>query len=61
MADRLSEHGPDVVVVTGAGGMGVAIARRLGSGRTLYLAVWATPSTPAAGTTTTRAATRTAA
>ncbi|WP_405392342.1 SDR family oxidoreductase [Streptomyces sp. NBC_01102] len=28
----------DVVVVTGAGGMGAAIARRLGSGRTLILA-----------------------
>ncbi|MGW6770689.1 SDR family oxidoreductase [Streptomyces sp. NPDC055037] len=28
----------DVVVVTGAGGMGVAIARRLGSGRTVILA-----------------------
>ncbi|MFE2636296.1 SDR family oxidoreductase [Streptomyces scopuliridis] len=37
------EHGEhvesgDVVVVTGAGGMGVAIARRLGSGRTVILA-----------------------
>jgi NAD(P)-dependent dehydrogenase (short-subunit alcohol dehydrogenase family) len=28
----------DVVVVTGAGGMGTAVARRLGSGRTLLLA-----------------------
>ncbi|MDX3387975.1 SDR family oxidoreductase [Streptomyces niveiscabiei] len=28
----------DVVVVTGAGGMGSAVARRLGSGRTLFLA-----------------------
>ncbi|WP_210583869.1 SDR family oxidoreductase [Streptomyces sp. GESEQ-35] len=28
----------DVVVVTGAGGMGTAVARRLGSGRTLFLA-----------------------
>ncbi|MGX5208113.1 SDR family NAD(P)-dependent oxidoreductase [Streptomyces violaceus] len=28
----------DVVVVTGAGGMGTAVARRLGSGRTLILA-----------------------
>ncbi|MCF1593490.1 SDR family oxidoreductase [Streptomyces muensis] len=28
----------DVVVVTGAGGMGTAVARRLGSGRTLVLA-----------------------
>ena len=28
----------DVVVVTGAGGMGAAVARRLGSGRTLVLA-----------------------
>ncbi|WP_149823877.1 SDR family oxidoreductase [Streptomyces tailanensis] len=38
MADQLPQHSPDVVVVTGAGGMGVAIARRLGSGRSLYLA-----------------------
>ena len=30
--------GPDVVVVTGAGGMGLAVARRLGSGRTVILA-----------------------
>ncbi|MER5550444.1 SDR family oxidoreductase [Streptomyces sp. NPDC002793] len=29
---------PDVVVVTGAGGMGLAIARRIGSGRTVILA-----------------------
>jgi NAD(P)-dependent dehydrogenase (short-subunit alcohol dehydrogenase family) len=29
---------PDVVVVTGAGGMGAAVARRIGSGRTLILA-----------------------
>ncbi|MGV9376271.1 SDR family oxidoreductase [Nonomuraea sp. NPDC003707] len=29
---------PDVVVVTGAGGMGTAVARRIGSGRTLILA-----------------------
>ncbi|MGC4808819.1 SDR family oxidoreductase [Micromonospora sp. DT233] len=29
---------PDVVVVTGAGGMGLAVARRLGSGRTVVLA-----------------------
>lgn len=29
---------PDVVVVTGAGGMGVAVARRIGSGRTVLLA-----------------------
>ncbi|MGW3415539.1 SDR family oxidoreductase [Streptomyces sp. NPDC000888] len=38
MDDR--PYGPrrDVVVVTGAGGMGAAIARRLGSGRTLILA-----------------------
>lgn len=28
----------DVVVVTGAGGIGTAVARRLGSGRTLFLA-----------------------
>ncbi|UUU29046.1 SDR family oxidoreductase [Streptomyces sp. CA-210063] len=38
MAEQLPEPGRDVVVVTGAGGMGVAIARRLGSGRTLFLA-----------------------
>lgn len=31
----------DVVVVTGAGGMGSAVARRLGSGRTLILADYA--------------------
>ncbi|MBM2623579.1 hypothetical protein JIG36_49640 [Actinoplanes sp. LDG1-06] len=29
---------PDVVVVTGAGGMGTAVARRLGGGRTVLLA-----------------------
>ncbi|WP_306209182.1 SDR family oxidoreductase [Actinoplanes sp. RD1] len=29
---------PDVVVVTGAGGMGLAVARRIGSGRTTILA-----------------------
>jgi NAD(P)-dependent dehydrogenase (short-subunit alcohol dehydrogenase family) len=29
---------PDVVVVTGAGGMGLAVARRIGSGRTVILA-----------------------
>ncbi|WP_433796094.1 SDR family oxidoreductase [Actinoplanes sp. CA-252034] len=29
---------PDVVVVTGVGGMGAAVARRLGSGRTLLIA-----------------------
>jgi NAD(P)-dependent dehydrogenase (short-subunit alcohol dehydrogenase family) len=29
---------PEVVVVTGAGGMGVAVARRIGSGRTVLLA-----------------------
>jgi NAD(P)-dependent dehydrogenase (short-subunit alcohol dehydrogenase family) len=29
---------PDVVVVTGAGGMGMAIARRIGNGRTVVLA-----------------------
>ncbi len=29
---------PDVVVVTGAGGMGLAVARRLGGGRTVLLA-----------------------
>ena len=32
------DDGRDVVVVTGAGGMGSAVARRLGSGRTLVLA-----------------------
>ncbi|BCY11427.1 SDR family oxidoreductase [Actinoplanes sp. L3-i22] len=30
--------GPDVVVITGAGGMGLAVARRLGGGRTILLA-----------------------
>jgi len=29
---------PDVLVITGSGGMGVAVARRLGSGRTVLLA-----------------------
>ncbi|GAA3834626.1 SDR family oxidoreductase [Streptomyces phyllanthi] len=38
MTDRLLDERRDVVVVTGAGGMGTAIARRLGSGRTLFLA-----------------------
>ncbi|WP_329545058.1 SDR family oxidoreductase [Streptomyces sp. NBC_01356] len=38
MDDRAQESRRDVVVVTGAGGMGAAIARRLGSGRTLILA-----------------------
>ncbi|MFD3931026.1 SDR family oxidoreductase [Streptomyces sp. NPDC058614] len=38
MDDRLQESRRDVVVVTGAGGMGAAIARRLGSGRTLIVA-----------------------
>ncbi|MGP4049865.1 SDR family oxidoreductase [Streptomyces sp. 2A115] len=38
MVDRPDEEPRDVVVVTGAGGMGQAIARRLGSGRTLFLA-----------------------
>ncbi|WP_326720183.1 SDR family oxidoreductase [Streptomyces sp. NBC_00243] len=38
MDDRPQESRRDVVVVTGAGGMGAAIARRLGSGRTLVLA-----------------------
>ncbi|MGP4008544.1 SDR family oxidoreductase [Streptomyces sp. 4N124] len=33
----LGEH-RDVVVVTGAGGMGTAVARRLGSGRVVFLA-----------------------
>lgn len=35
---ELSEAPRDVVVVIGAGGMGLAVARRLGSGRTLLLA-----------------------
>ena len=30
--------GNDVIVIVGSGGMGVAIAHRLGSGRTLVLA-----------------------
>jgi NADP-dependent 3-hydroxy acid dehydrogenase YdfG len=30
--------GSEVVVVTGAGGMGVAVVRRIGSGRTVVLA-----------------------
>ncbi|MCX5561416.1 SDR family oxidoreductase [Streptomyces sp. NBC_00038] len=38
MDDRSQESRRDVVVVTGAGGMGAAIARRLGSGRTLIVA-----------------------
>ncbi|WP_405923716.1 SDR family oxidoreductase [Streptomyces sp. NBC_00035] len=38
MDDRPQQSRRDVVVVTGAGGMGAAIARRLGSGRTLILA-----------------------
>ncbi|WP_405906238.1 SDR family oxidoreductase [Streptomyces sp. NBC_00828] len=38
MDDRPQESRRDVVVVTGAGGMGAAIARRLGSGRTLIVA-----------------------
>ncbi|UUU26476.1 SDR family oxidoreductase [Streptomyces sp. DSM 40750] len=38
MAEQQPEPGRDVIVVTGAGGMGVAIARRLGSGRTVFLA-----------------------
>jgi NAD(P)-dependent dehydrogenase (short-subunit alcohol dehydrogenase family) len=33
-----ADHARDVVVVTGAGGMGSAVARRLGSGRTLIVA-----------------------
>lgn len=37
MAEQLPD-GRDVVVVTGAGGMGLAIARRLSSGRALFLA-----------------------
>ncbi|MFD3311153.1 SDR family oxidoreductase [Streptomyces sp. NPDC058694] len=38
MVDRPNEERRDVVVVTGAGGMGVAVARRLGNGRSLLLA-----------------------
>ncbi|WNZ07070.1 SDR family oxidoreductase [Streptomyces sp. 11x1] len=38
MAEQRSGPSRDVVVVTGAGGMGVAIARRTGSGRTVLLA-----------------------
>lgn len=38
MVDRPNEERRDVVVVTGAGGMGVAVARRLGSGRNVLLA-----------------------
>ncbi|MFE7841107.1 SDR family oxidoreductase [Streptomyces sp. NPDC057474] len=38
MVEQLPDRGRDVVVVTGAGGMGVAIARRLGSGLTVFLA-----------------------
>ncbi|MFI8829958.1 SDR family oxidoreductase [Streptomyces afghaniensis] len=37
MENRTDDQG-DVVVVTGAGGMGAAVARRLGSGRRLILA-----------------------
>jgi NAD(P)-dependent dehydrogenase (short-subunit alcohol dehydrogenase family) len=37
MGQQPSDRPRDVVVVTGAGGMGAAIARRLGSGRTLFL------------------------
>lgn len=38
MTQRRPDQPRDVVVVTGAGGMGTAVARRLGSGRTLFLA-----------------------
>ncbi|MCZ4507985.1 SDR family oxidoreductase [Streptomyces sp. ActVer] len=38
MVDRPNEEHRDVVVVTGAGGMGVAVARRLGNGRNVLLA-----------------------
>ncbi|WP_405957028.1 SDR family oxidoreductase [Streptomyces phaeochromogenes] len=38
MVDRPNEERRDVVVVTGAGGMGVAVARRLGNGRNVLLA-----------------------
>ncbi|MDQ0948877.1 NAD(P)-dependent dehydrogenase (short-subunit alcohol dehydrogenase family) [Streptomyces phaeochromogenes] len=38
MVDRPNEERRDVVVVTGAGGMGLAVARRLGNGRSLLLA-----------------------
>jgi NAD(P)-dependent dehydrogenase (short-subunit alcohol dehydrogenase family) len=36
--DELIRHDIEVVVVTGAGGMGLAVARRLGGGRRLVLA-----------------------
>ncbi|MGW0433405.1 SDR family oxidoreductase [Micromonospora sp. NPDC003197] len=36
--NRHDDERPDVVVVTGAGGMGLAVARRIGSGRHLILA-----------------------
>ncbi|MEU9893984.1 SDR family oxidoreductase [Streptomyces phaeochromogenes] len=38
MVDRPNEERRDVVVVTGAGGMGLAVARRLGNGRNVLLA-----------------------
>ncbi|MEE1831266.1 SDR family oxidoreductase [Streptomyces sp. SP17KL33] len=38
MAEQRSGPSREVVVVTGAGGMGVAVARRIGSGRTVLLA-----------------------
>ncbi|MFE3827908.1 SDR family oxidoreductase [Streptomyces sp. NPDC059092] len=38
MQERTYDDARDVVVVTGAGGMGSAVARRLGSGRTLIIA-----------------------
>ncbi|MFF9778816.1 SDR family oxidoreductase [Streptomyces sp. NPDC013978] len=38
MAQQRSGPAREVVVVTGAGGMGVAVARRIGSGRTVLLA-----------------------
>ncbi|MCX4904609.1 SDR family oxidoreductase [Streptomyces sp. NBC_00878] len=38
MKVRPDEERRDVVVVTGAGGMGIAVARRLGNGRSLLLA-----------------------
>ncbi|WEH14047.1 SDR family oxidoreductase [Streptomyces sp. VNUA24] len=38
MAQQPPDRSREVVVVTGAGGMGTAVARRIGSGRTLFLA-----------------------
>ncbi|KFG06249.1 MULTISPECIES: SDR family oxidoreductase [Streptomyces] len=38
MAEQPPDRSREAVVVTGAGGMGMAVARRIGSGRTLFLA-----------------------